>query len=116
LEAIARTLADRKVKLLVVTQPVHPETGNQKVKDKSGVDEEGYKDQVARMKGMEKKYPGYFFFYDFNNVGNSGLADEDFGNIDHPTATGAQKATRAVEAYRLKLVEELRKSGKLATR
>ena len=112
LESIARTLAQRKVKLLVVMEAVHPETAHLKVKDKSGVDEAGYKDQVARLKAMENKYPGLFFCYDFNNGGDNGLADEDFGNIDHPTQTGAVKITRAIEAYRLKIEQELRGTAK----
>jgi hypothetical protein len=112
LESMAKALAGRKVKLLVVTQPIHPATGDQNIKDKSGVDAAGYTDQVARLKAMEKKYPGLFFCYDFNNGGNNGLVDEDFGNIDHPTQTGAFKATKAIEAYRLKIEGELKRGGK----
>ena len=108
LEAIARALAARKVRLLAFTTPVHPETARQQVKDKSGVAAKDYQDQVARLKAMEARYPGNFFFYDVNNMGDNGLDDRDFGNIDHCTDTGAEKTTREAEARRRRLVEGLK--------
>ena len=99
-ESIVKALADRDVRLLAYTTPVHPETANQPVKDKSGVDAPGYQDQVRRMHELEKKFPKHLFFYDFNKMGDNGLDDRDFGNIDHVTSTGAQKTSEKVEAFR----------------
>ena len=102
-EAIVETLAKRDIRLLVYTTPVHGETVNHRVKDKSGVDSTAYRDQVTRMQALEKKYPRTMFFHDLNNMGDHGLVDEDFENIDHVSASGAQKVTERVEAWRLEI-------------
>lgn len=113
-ESIVKMLADRKVRLLAFTTPVHPETANQPVKDKTGVDAPGYQAQVVKMKELEKQYPEYFFFYDLNNMGNNGLEDSDFGNIDHVSGPGAQKVSERVEKFRLDIVKRLGLDAKSA--
>lgn len=108
-EGIVKTLADRKIRVLAYTTPIHPATAKLAVKDKNGTTEEGYKDQVVRMKELEAKYKGFFFFYDYNNGGDNGLTDEDFGNMDHCHLSGAVKCTKAVEAFRLNIEKTLGK-------
>jgi hypothetical protein len=105
-EGMVKRLVDNKIRVLAYTLPVHPATGNRKVKDKNGTTEEGYMDQVRRMKEMEQKYPGYFFFYDYNNGGNNGLSDEDFVNVDHCNYTGAVKCTTAVNQYLQEIIRK----------
>ena len=100
-ESIVETVAKRKAKLLAFSMPNHPETAKHPVKDKMGTDEAAYRDQVRRMRELEKKYPRSFFFYDINNMGDNGLADADFVNIDHLSGSGALKVARRVEAFRL---------------
>ncbi len=106
-ESIVRTLVDHDVRLLVYTTPVHPESARHPVKDKSGVDAQAYRDQVARMKKLEAAHPRHFFFYDLNNMGDNGLEDRDFENIDHVSGTGAEKVSRRVEAFRRQVESRL---------
>ena len=108
-EQIVATLDKRGIKLLVYTTPIHPETANQKVKDKMGIDAAGYQDQVRRMGALQKRYPKTLFFYDLNNMGDNSLDDKDFENIDHVSASGAEKVSRRVEAFRKKVEAELAK-------
>jgi hypothetical protein len=108
-EEIVEILSEQEIKLLVYTTPIHPETANQKVKDKMGTDAAGYQDQVRRMGELQKKYPKTLFFYDLNNMGDNGLEDKDFENIDHVSASGAEKVSRRVEAFRRKVEAKLGK-------
>jgi len=110
-EQIVKTLAERDIKVLVYTTPIHPETARQKVKDKMGTDAAGYQDQVRRMHELEKQYPKHMFFYDLNNMGDNGLEDKDFENIDHVSASGAEKVSRRVEAFRRKVEERLKQQA-----
>jgi hypothetical protein len=107
LEQMADALAAREVKFLVATQPYHPETGKQDIKDKSGVAAKDYQGQVDRMRELEKKHPNRFFFYDFNNFGNNGLEDNDFGDFEHPSGAGATKFSTAVERYRQEVEKQI---------
>ncbi|MCC5828109.1 MAG: hypothetical protein JJU36_01555 [Phycisphaeraceae bacterium] len=107
-ESIVETLAEKDVKVLVYTTPIHPESANHPVKDKTGVDAEGYQDQVRMMREMEKRYSRHLFFYDLNNMGDNGLKHEDFENIDHVSASGALKVSQRVERFRLGMEERLR--------
>jgi len=106
-EQIVETLHKHKIKLLVYTTPIHPETANQTVKDKMGIDAAGYQDQVRRIEALADRYPQTLFFYDLNNMGDNGLDDADFENIDHVDASGAEKVSRRVEAFRLDVERRL---------
>jgi len=63
-------------------------------------DAAGYQDQVRRIEALAERHPQTLFFYDLNNLGDNGLDDADFENIDHVDASGAEKVSRRVEAFR----------------
>jgi hypothetical protein len=99
-EGIVKTLSERKIKVLAYTLPIHGATADRDVKDKNGTTKAGYDDQMARLKALEAKYPGFHFF-DFNRGGAHGMPDSAFANIDHCSTEGATTCTQAVEAFRL---------------
>jgi len=111
-ERIVKMITDRKIRVLAYTIPIHPAIAGMPATDKNGTSVEGYKDQVKRMKELEEKYKGYFFFYDYNNMGNNGMKDEDFGNMDHCHFSGSVKCTTAVWAY----IQEIVKKSNITTR
>jgi hypothetical protein len=108
--AVRRMAETARVKMLVYTQPIHPASAKFKVKGKNGTDEESDKFLVTLMRGLEKKHPDRFFFYDLNNSGDNGLAPGDFGDEDHVSGRGARRVTERVEAYRLE-IERLLSAG-----
>jgi hypothetical protein len=108
---MVRTLVDRKAKVLVVTQAFHPETAKHDVKDKSGVCTKDYRAQVRRMRALEREHKGGFFFYDYNNMGDNGLTDNDYGDFEHPSGAGATKITRALEQFRRKAERRIEKGA-----
>jgi hypothetical protein len=110
LAAVEKVVAAPKIKLLVYTQVIHPSSAGLRVKDKLGTDEAHYQYQVRLMRGLEKKYPDRFFFYDLNNMGDNGLVSGDFRDADHVSGSGARKVSEKVEAFRLEC--EARLAGK----
>jgi hypothetical protein len=105
--SMLRILTDRKVKVLAFIGPYHPETTKVDVKDKDGVTAPDYQEQIEKMRALERKHDGLFFFYDLNKMGHHGLlAPEDFGDMDHPNGAGATKLSNHLEQYRLKLLKD----------
>lgn len=104
---VKKVVETSKARLLVYTQVIHPASAKMRVKDKLGTDAEHYRFQVSLMRGLEKRYPGRFFFYDLNNMGDNGLESGDFRDSDHVSGRGARRVSEKVEKFRLECEAKL---------
>jgi hypothetical protein len=98
-ERIVKILMDRKIRVLVYTLPVNASFATSNKKDKNGTTVETYGDEQYVMRQLEEKYKGYFFFFDINNGGNSGLTAKETGTPDHNSIDGAIKVTAMANQF-----------------
>ena len=101
-----RALNDKKIRVLVVTLPVHLLFKEMAVADPDGTTHEGATELIARLKTLHVEHP-LAWYRDFSNVAEQQLAPDDFYDADHLNRDGSKKITAKIVEW----MDEIAKAG-----
>lgn len=101
----AREMAQKGIKVLLFTTPLHPYTKDAEATDPDGTTHEGQQEMVQHMEQFDKETPGVWF-RDFNQGGNHPYPVDEFYDVDHINRVGAGRLGAAVRGWMDEIARE----------
>ena len=92
-EAQVRSLAGKGLKVVLIVPPLHPVFAGRDISDPDGTSTEGAVQTIQRLEKLAADCPGVSF-RDFNLGGRNDFVSEEFYDLDHLAAPGAERFTR----------------------
>jgi hypothetical protein len=97
-KATAQHLANRGVKVLLFTTPLHPYTKDAAASDPDGTTHEGFREMVQHMEQLDAETPG-LWFQDFHRDGAHEFPPDEFYDVDHLNRKGAARLAALIRPW-----------------